>query len=76
MELNDDLIIRFTKQGDILPLSTFEVSVSEPCMDSDSQVSSSFYPIELNRAVSCPLEKMTGETFDPRYSSVSPDNLF
>ena len=75
VELNDELIIRYTKQGDKLPLSTFEVTSGIPCMDSDSQVSSAFYPIELNRAGFCPLEEVTNETYDPRYSRVDNNEL-
>ena len=45
-------------------------------MDSESQVSSDFYPIELNRATTCPLEPTTKLTFDPRYRDVGSEGLF
>ena len=49
------------------------MSTFRACMDSDSQVSSNFYPIELNRATTCPLELTTKLTFDPRYRDVASD---
>ena len=77
VELNDDLIIMYSKQGDKLPLTTFSMSAGSPCMDSDSVVSSNFYPIELNRASNCPLEQTTGETYDPRYTLANAqDDVF
>ena len=52
------------------------MSKGEACMDSDSQVSSLFYPVELNKATECPFEKTTSETFDPRYKSVASEGQF
>lgn len=69
------MIIRFTKEGDRLPLSTFEVSSGKSCMDSDSQVSINFFPVELQRASECPLEKTTNMKNDPRYSDVFDERV-
>jgi len=67
VELNNELVIRYTKRGDKLPITTFSVDSGTPCMDSDSQVSSQFHDLELSRATECPLEPVTGQVFDPRY---------
>ena len=45
-------------------------------MDSESQVSSLFYPIEFNRATECPFEKTTSRNFDPRYKNVIGETDF
>ena len=52
-----------------MPLTTFSVDVGEPCMDVDSQVGTMPHTLELNKAKSCPLEKITGLYSDPRYNS-------
>ena len=52
------------------------MSAFSACMDSDSQVSSNYYPVELNKATTCPLEPTTQLTFDPRYRDVASDGLF
>ena len=76
VELDDLLLIKFTKLGDKLPLTTFQMSTNKACMDSDSQVSSHYYPIELNKATSCPLEPTTAMIVDPRYRNAASDGLF
>ena len=61
----------------MLPLTTFEMSYGQACMDSDSQVSSLIYAAELNYATECPFEKTAGETFDPRYrNAAASEGLF
>ena len=49
VEYHDEYIIRYTKQGDKLPLSTFAFTVGEPCMHNMYQVSSYYYPTEIQR---------------------------
>ena len=60
-------LIRYTKKGDKLPITTFTLDNGIPCMDSDSQVSSFLHVLEFNRAEECPMEKITGQFYDPRY---------
>lgn len=74
-DYDDELIIRFTKEGDKLPLSTFEVSSGDACMDSHSIVSRYIYPLELVTATSCPLEQTTGREVDPRYSALNQERV-
>ena len=54
------MIIRFTKNGTALPLSTFRSTVGTPCLDNVFQVSLNTYPLEVNIGVSgCPTEEIT-----------------
>lgn len=47
IELDAVYEIRYTKKGDKLPLSTFEMTVGQPCLDSASQVSSAYSDLEI-----------------------------
>lgn len=48
--------IRYTKQGDQLPVTTLKLSVGEPCMDSKTQVSSNFSSLEVSQTTECPVD--------------------
>ena len=71
VELNDELVIRYTKQGDGLPLTTFRLESDQPCMDSGTQISSPKFSLELQGTASCSEVEETGLKKDPRYKEHS-----
>lgn len=68
VELDENLIIRYSKRQNSLPVTTFGIDIGKPCMDSGSQVHVNAYPTELSKATSCPLEPVNDVTVDPRFT--------
>ena len=59
VELNDELIIRYTKRGNSLPLTTFALESGPPCMDSGAQLAEAVFSLELNGVSECTEEPVT-----------------
>ena len=67
VELSETLVLRYSKKADSLPITTFGLSLGEPCMDSGAQVNQYPYILEVNRFTECPLEPANNRKFDPRF---------
>ena len=76
MELDEELLIAYTKQEDKLPLINFQMSAGLACMDGSALVSPWRYITEMKQYDTCPQEVTTGQIHDPRYRSAAAEGLF
>lgn len=56
IKLDENVLIRYSKKVDALPVTTFGLDIGSPCMDSGAQVNPFYYALELNKYKECPME--------------------
>lgn len=57
----------YQKKADSLPLTSFDVSLRQPCFDPNDQANSLAHPAELNSDLKCKRDDTSKKFYNPRY---------